>query len=143
MPTPDEIRTIANTGTDQQVAALYFELTGTNIKGCIPCQRKDARIELKIMAKKASQGETFYSDPVVSPEPQTSVGGYILNKKYTSRPTYIFDRLVQLRDETDLKFWLARMPAVLVKIEATPTPEPVTPATDDTTQDNAITIHGE
>ena len=131
MPTPEEIRTIATTGTDQQVAALYFELTGTNIKGCIPCQRKDARIHLQIMAKKASQGETFYSDPTVSPISQTSVGGYVLNKKYTSRPTYIFDRLVQLRDEADLKFWLARMPAVLVKIEATPTPEPVTPATDE------------
>ena len=98
---------------------------------CIRDRKKDARTELLIMAKKQAQGETFYSDPTVSPISQTSVGGYVLNKKYTSRPTYIFDRLVQLRDEADLKFWLARMPAVLVKIEATPTPEPVTPATDE------------
>lgn len=138
MPTPEEIRQIATTGTDQQVAILYFELTGKSIKGCIPCQRKDARIELRIMAKKASQTEAT---------PPETVNGYTLAAKYTSRPTYIFDRLVQLRDETDLKFWLARMPAVLVAPAAPTepaTPTPVTPATDEATQDdNAVTIHGE
>lgn len=122
MPTPEEIRTIATTGTDQQVAILYFELTGKSIKGCIPCQRKDARIELRIMAKKATQ-VTEATTPTIG------VNGYTLVAKYTSRPTYIFDRLVQLRDEQDLKFWLTRMPSVLVKIEAEQ--PPVTPATDE------------
>jgi hypothetical protein len=137
MPTAEQIRQIATTGTDHEVAILYFELTGKSIKGCIPCQRKDARIELKIMAKK----QTEATPQGAATRPQ--VNGYTLASKYTSRPTYIFDRLVQLRDETDLKFWLARMPAVLVKIEAEP-PTLVNPATDEATQDdNAITIHGE
>ena len=121
------------TGTDHEVAALYFELTGKNIKGCVPCQRKDARIELKIMAKKQAQAEM--------PESVNTVNGYTLADKYASRPTYMFDRLIQLRDEADLKFWLARMPHALVAA----TPTIITPATDEpTTQnDNAITIHGE
>jgi hypothetical protein len=130
MPTPAEIRQIAMTGTDQQVAALYFELTGTNIKGCVPCQRKDARIHLKIMAKKAQTTALPEAE-------QAGVNGFTLAPKYASRPTYMFDRLIQLRDEADLKFWQRLAPHVLVKIEATPTPELVTPPADEATQDDA------
>ena len=114
-------------GTDQDVALMYYALTGKSIKGCIPCQRKDARIELRIMAKKIEQ--------VRVTETQTGVNGYTLAAKYAENKTYIFDRLVQLRDEADLAFWLARFPAVLIApITAqilTPTPDNGT-TTDET-----------
>lgn len=78
------------------------------------------------MAKKA---QTALPDA----EPQTGVNGFTLAPKYASRPTYMFDRLIQLRDEADLKFWQSLAPHVLVA--ATPA-TPLTPATDATTQDN-------
>jgi len=137
MSTAEILRRIATTGTDAEVADLYQKQTGRNITNCIPCQKKDARTELLIMAKKALQTEAT--------TPTETVNGYTLAAKYTSRPTYIFDRLVQLRDETDLKFWLARMPSVLVAPAAPTepaTPTPVTPPADEATQDDNA-IHGE
>ena len=132
MSTAEILRRIATTGTDAEVADLYQKQTGRNIKNCIPCQKKDARTELLIMAKKLSQ-------PATEATPQGTVNGFTLAPKYASRPTYMFDRLIQLRDEADLKFWQRQAPHVLVAA----TPTIITPATDEATQDDANTIHGE
>jgi len=51
MLSADEIRKIADKGTDRKVIATYLSVFGKNITGCIPCQMKDAKIELKIYAK--------------------------------------------------------------------------------------------
>ena len=112
------IRTIANTGTDQQVAALYLELTGKNITGCPSCQRSDARIHLRIMAKKQTPTETGQT-----------IGGYRLADRYANRTVKIYDRIVKLEDEKDLAWWLRKAAHVLVQVApaapVAPSPSPV------------------
>jgi hypothetical protein len=106
---------IATNGTDQQVTQLYQRLTGKNITGCLPCQKGDARIELRIMAKKAQLVED-----------NQPVGGWKVADAYLGK--VMFDRPISVETPNQVEFWLRKAPYVLepaaaaaVIVEPTPT----------------------
>jgi hypothetical protein len=75
-----QLKQVAETGTDREVASAYLSVFGVNITGCIPCQKKDARIELIIMAKKLAKQEQT---------PEVVQSGC----KYTVKPQYLNSRV--------------------------------------------------
>lgn len=103
--TSAEIRAIADAGTDRQVADLYKLLFGRSITGCKPCQKVDARIELRIMAKKKAATE--------------QAGRYQVNPEYAN--VTIGGRVVSVDSDEDIAFWLKRFPKAIVEVK----PEPV------------------
>jgi len=97
-----EILEIATNGTDQQVTQLYYQLTGKNITGCLPCQKGDARIELRIMAKKAQLVED-----------NQTLAGYKVADAYLGK--VMFDRPISVDTPKQVEFWLRKAPFVLEK----------------------------
>lgn len=98
--TATDILSVANNGTDAEVAALYLKLTGRNITKCIPCQKADARIELKVMAKKQQAIEA-----------NQPVNGYKVADKYLG--CTMCDRAIAIDTPEQLAFWLRKAPYVL------------------------------
>jgi hypothetical protein len=87
----NQLKQIAEKGTDKEVVNAYLSVFGKDITGCIPCQKQDARIELKIMAKKLRKEQT--------PEVMQSICKYTVKPDYLNARVQNYGPIMPMTDE--------------------------------------------